>query len=185
MALAKLARDVLEHHLRAVESRHAAQALRHQPRREHRTLRLEVDAAVQSGHVPGNRLGRPAGSARAALGRHADRGRDHSRRVERCRFDRTFEPRRVAEAQRPSALHLAAADQARELIEVERRRLIGRKAQCAFADNIDWARGELAFEPKLAAERPLADTPKPRRPLPGRPIRSRPMRPSSGPDSSA
>ena len=43
-AIAHFAGDILEHDLRAVEPRHAAQTLRHQPRREHRALRLEFDA---------------------------------------------------------------------------------------------------------------------------------------------
>ena len=64
-AFAQFARDILEHDLRAVEPRHAGQTLRHQPRREHRALRLEGDTAVQTGRAPGDRFGRPAGPARA------------------------------------------------------------------------------------------------------------------------
>ena len=37
--------------------------LRHQPRREHRALRIEGDAAVEAGRVPGDRFGGPAGPA--------------------------------------------------------------------------------------------------------------------------
>jgi hypothetical protein len=48
-AFAQSARDILEHDLRTVEPRHSAESLRHQPRREHCALRLEGDAAVQTG----------------------------------------------------------------------------------------------------------------------------------------
>jgi hypothetical protein len=48
-------------------------------------LRVESDAAVEGGRVPGNRFGGPAGPTRAALCRHADRCRNDRRRIERFR----------------------------------------------------------------------------------------------------
>ena len=131
-------------------------------------MRLERDAAVQTACAPGYRIGRPAGPARAGSRRHANGGRNHGRCVQRFRLDRPVDPKHIVKAQGPATLHIVAADHSRKLIEIERRRLIGSKPQGALAASIDRAGGELAFKPKLAAERPVRRHVEPRRLAVGR-----------------
>ena len=145
----------------AVEAHRAAEILRHQPGRERRALRLEADLAGEAERPPGNRIDRPAGAACGV--RRADRGRDHRRRIEILRLDRSIEPRHILEPQRRAALRLVAADRAGELIEIERRRLAGGEPQRALAGGVNRAGGELAFDRELAAERPARRHVEPRR----------------------
>ena len=156
-ALADFARDVLEHHLRAVEPCNAGEPLRHQPRREHRALRIEGDAPVEAGCAPSDRLGGPAVPCPAALGRDTDRGGNHRRHVERFRLDRSVDPRHVAEAICPLALHLLATDRAGELVEINRRRLVALQQQRALATDVDRPGGKLTLNRNSRPSGPFAE----------------------------
>ncbi len=166
------------------------QVLRHQPGRERRPLRLEADAAAEADRAPGNRIGRPAGTACGSVRGHADRGRDHRRRIERFRLDRAFDPRHVAEAQASAGPAPCCRRSCPRTVR-DRASPAGRTSepQRALAGDVDRAGGELALNGSSRPSGPFADDVEPRR-LAGRrrrcdraraaPAAGRPHRPPTG-----
>ena len=145
----------------AAEPRHAAQLLQRQAGRELRALRLECNLPGQVRLRSTQRLGRPSGAA-PRCGRMPIAAATSPSRSSSPASNDPSARGRVFEAERQTALHLAAADRAGDGIELQRRRLIGGKPQHALAAGVDRAGVEPALEAEIAAGRAVRGELEPR-----------------------